>query len=171
MKVIERFWNLIYYFAYLGDYRIHLMFNKINPVLYIYKFPFAKRHFTKKGIDPVLELNKAFKRPDFGFSNMLVGGLMYGLVFIFQIGIIEIFLGFTRLKPQGIFFIVIPPFIISIVINNMLLFKNDKYLKYFQEFKLMDKFLKKKWSWISFGVIVGIFMFLIIGFIFMDYRI
>jgi hypothetical protein len=54
---MERLWNIVYYFVYRADYRLHMFSNKINPVLWIYKLPFARRHFKKKGIDPKDELN------------------------------------------------------------------------------------------------------------------
>jgi len=47
---MERFWNMIYYFAYIGDYKLHLLFNRINPVLLLYKLNFAKRRFEKLGV-------------------------------------------------------------------------------------------------------------------------
>jgi hypothetical protein len=57
---MERFWNLIYYFAYKGDYKLHLLFNKINPVFLLYKLNLSKRRFAKMGIDnPVEVLNKS----------------------------------------------------------------------------------------------------------------
>lgn len=168
---MERFWNIIHYCTYKGDYKLHLLFNNINPVVLLLRIPFIKKFYSNKGVDVESNLNTAFKRPDFGLSSMRVGGLMYGLIFFFQLGIIEFFLGITMIKPRGVFFIVTPPFVISIIINNILLFKNDKYLKYFQEFDKMGTSFKRRWSWISFGTIIGIIMFLIIGFIFMDYRV
>lgn len=168
---MERFWNIIHYCAYNGDYKLHLLFNNINPIVLLLRIPFIKKFYSKKGVDVESNLNTAFKRPDVGLSSMRVGGLMYVLIFFFQLGIIEFFLGITRARPQGIFLIAIPPFIISIILNYILLFKKNKYLKYFNEFDKMDKSFKRKWSWISFGVIIGILLFLILGFIFMDYRI
>ena len=71
---MERFWNLIYYFAYKGDYKLHLLFNKINPALLLSKLNLSKRRFAKMGVDnPVEELNKSFKKEDTGISSFRAG--------------------------------------------------------------------------------------------------
>ena len=50
-------------------------------------------------------------------------------------------------------------------VNENFLFKNDKYLKYFEEFDKESKEIKNKWQWISFAIIFGIFTFFILSFI------
>jgi preprotein translocase subunit SecE len=52
----------------------------------------------------------------------------------------------------------------SIGLNYFLLWKNDKYLTYFKEFEQESKEVKRKWAWISFGVVVGIILLLIVSF-------
>jgi membrane protein insertase Oxa1/YidC/SpoIIIJ len=165
---MERFWNLIYYFAYKGDYKLHLLFNKINPVLLLYKFNFSKRRFAKMGIDnPVEELNKTFKKSDTGISSFRAGGLMILLIVLFCFGIGNIYIGINRIR----FNVSLYPFLIVLAItflfNYYLLFRHDKYLKYFKEFEKMDKKNKMIWAWISLGVIFGIFGFSIGSFVFM----
>jgi hypothetical protein len=51
--------------------------------------------------------------------------------------------------------------IISWVINYNVLFRKDKYLKYFKVFSKMPHQWRVKWAWISFGVIL--FPFLVFG--------
>jgi hypothetical protein len=156
---MERFWNIIHYFVYKLDYKLHLLFNKINPVLYFYKLPFAKKHFEKIGIDPLIEVNKAFKRPDIGISSIRSGGFMGILIFLVCFGIANLS---SEIRQQGLnlklyhFIIFI---VISLLANHFLLFKKNKYLIYFKEFEKMPKELKKKWAWISFLVILGILFF------------
>ena len=48
--------------------------------------------------------------------------------------------------------------ILSGVINYYLLFRKDKYLKYFRKFEKESREWKIKWAWISFGVILASFM-------------
>ena len=167
---MERFWNIIHYFVYKIDYRFHLFFNKINPVLYFYKLPFAKRHFKKIGIDPIIELNKAFEQPDIGISTIRSGGMMYLLVFLVCLGLGNIFIGIYRIR----FNVSIIPFIlalmISFAVNYYLLFRHKKYLNYFKEFDNMEIELKIKLAWISIGLIFGILIFCMGSFIFMIYR-
>ena len=167
---MERFWNLIYYFAYIGDYKLHLLFNKINPVLLIYKLNLSKRRFAKMGVDnPVEELNKSFKKPDTGISIFRAGGLMILLIVLFCFGIGFIYIGLLRINyfNSNIFIFIIP---ITLLFNYFLLFRHNKYLRYFKEFEKMERTDKKRWAWISFGVILGILFFSIGSFIFMNHR-
>lgn len=168
---MERFWNLIYYFAYIGDFKLHLLFNKINPIVLLYKLNFSKRRFAEKGInDPVEELNKSFKKKDTGISSFRAGGLMILLIVLFCFGIGFIYIGLLRINRfnSQIFILVLP---ITLLFNYFLLFRNNKYLGYFKEFEKMDKKDKMKWSWISFLVIIGFFFFVIGSFVFMNYRV
>lgn len=163
---MERFWNIIHYFVYKFDYKLHLLFNKINPVYYFYKLPFAKKHFEKMGIDPTVETNKAFKRPDVGISSIRAGGFMYILVFLLCLGIANVFFGIVQqgLNLKLYHFIIF--IVISLLVNQILLFRDKKYLTYFKEFEAMSKELKNKWAWISLIVIFSILLFGIGSFIF-----
>ena len=168
---MERFWNLIYYFAYIGDYKLHLLFNKINPILLLYRLNFAKKRFAKLNINnPVEELNKSFKKSDFGISSFRSGGLMILLIVLMCFGLVCIYTGIYRMRFKlGLFsFILILATTLSV--NYYLLFRHNKYLRYFKEFEKMERTDKKRWAWISFGVILGILFFSIGSFIFMNHR-
>lgn len=167
---MEKFWNIVYYYAYRADYKFHLLFNKINPVFYFYKLPFAKRHFEKMGINPVTEVNKAFRRPDIGLSSIFSGGLMYILVFLFCFGIVNLYSAITQIELNLKLYHFIALIIISFIVNHFLLFKHDKYLNYFKEFEKMEKTDKMRWACISLGVILIILLFSIGSFVFLNYR-
>lgn len=167
---MERFWNIVHYFAYKADYKFHLLFNKINPIYLFYKLPFAKRHFKKIGIDPIEEVNKVYERPDIGISSIFAGGLMYALIGLLGIGLICLYIAIQRIKFSVQIYPFVIIFIISFIVNYYLLFKRDKYLDYFKEFEKMGEKEKKKWAWISIGVIFSIIFFAIGSFMFMNYR-
>lgn len=167
---MERFWNIVHYIVYKLDYRFHLLFNKINPVYYFYKFRFAKKHFEKMGIDPVIEVNKAFKRVDFGISSIRAGGFMHILVFLICFGMVNFFCGLIQINVRLRLYHFIIFVIASLVVDHLLLFRHDKYLRYFKEFEKMPHEVKKKWSWISLVAVMCIFLFFIGSFIFMNYR-
>jgi hypothetical protein len=167
---MERFWNLIYYFAYKGDYKLHLFFNKINPALLLYRFNFAKRRFAKMGVDnPIEKLNKSYKKKDTGISSFRAGGLMILLIVLFCFGIGFIYIGLFRIKyfDNNLFIIVLP---ITLFLNYLLLFKQNKYLRYFEEFEKFDYAKKKKWALISTSVIISFFVFLFCSILFLNYR-
>lgn len=167
---MERFWNIVHYFAYRADYKLHLAFNKINPVFYFYRLPFAQRHFKKMGINPLEEVNKAFKRPDIGISSIFAGGLMYGLVFLLCFGVVNLYSAVIQKELNLQLYHFIALIIMSLIVNHFLLFKRDKYLSYFKEFEKMEKTEKRKWAWISLGVILIILFFSIGSFAFLNYR-
>jgi len=155
-SVMERFWNIVHYFAYRAVYKLYLASNKFSLIFYIYKLPFCKKHFIKKGYDPVEKVNEAFKRPDIGLSTIFAGGLMYGLPMIFFFGLHCFYIAFVA-KPknfESFLIIFISYSIISFLFSYILLFHKDKYLKYFREFDKKPRKWKLKWAWISFGVIL-----------------
>ena len=167
---MEKFWNLIYYFAYIGDYKLHLLFNKINPVLFFYKLPYAKKHFKIMDVNPVNDLNKAFLRPDIGISSIRAGGLMMILVFLICLGIGNFYIGINRIR----FNIHILPFIVAVaftlIFNYLLLFRQNKYLNYFKDFDKIKDPIRKRYAWLSFGIILCILLFSVGSFIFMFHR-
>jgi len=167
---MERFWNIVHYFAYKADYKLHLLFNKINPFMLIHKLPFQKRIYVKRGIDINNEINKAFKRPDVGISSIRAGGLMYVLVGLLCLGFICLYIAIYKVEFSVKIYPFVIIFTISFTVNHFLLFRHDKYLGYFKEFEKMERSDKKMWAWISLGVILGILFFSIGSFIFMDYR-
>ena len=165
---MERFWNIIHYFVYLGFYKLHLLTNKINPVLFLYKTKLFKRRFKKLGIDnPYDELNYAFKRPDIGICIIFAGGAMGGLTLCLISGISSFYHGISKtpVKLNLTTFIIIV--VIVLAINYLLIERNDKYIKYFKEFDKMSGIERKKWKRISIAVVLGIILFCIGGFIFM----
>jgi hypothetical protein len=160
---MERFWNIIHYFVYKAFYKFHLFFNKINPLLFVYKSPIGNRHFKKLNIEnPVEELNKTFKRPDIGISSIWAGGFMYGLVILLLWGLLNLLSAVFLIKLNLQFYHFIGFFCLSLIINHILLFKNNKYLGYFKKFDKMNNKEKIKWAWISFMVVLSI-LFIIIG--------
>jgi hypothetical protein len=51
------------------------------------------------------------------------------------------------------------------VVNNQLLWKNGKYLNYFDEFDKEPKEVRRKWAWTSIAIITGVLGFLILSFV------
>jgi len=167
---MERFWNIVHYFAYRAEYEIHLWSNKINPILYLYKLSFAKKHFKKIGINPVNELNNAYKKPDVGISSFFAGNLMNALLFFIFLGVDWIYNGLKKDFFINSIYVIIILGVISLIINYFSLFRKDKYLKYFKEFDKMEHQEKKKWAMISLLVFFGVLFFLVGSFAFMICR-
>jgi hypothetical protein len=168
VKRIELIWNIVHYVVWKADYKAHLFFNKINPFMLIHKLPFQKRIYERRGINIYDDINEAFKDPKGGLSSIRAGGFMYILSFIIGLAffcLLEAALNQVYLSKALMILTCIP----FAVINSFLLFYKNKYLDYFKEFDLKSKDWKRKWSWLSFFIIVVIFLFLVFSFKLMDY--
>lgn len=136
---MERIWNLVYYFVYKWDYKMHLLFNQINPFMLIHRLSFLKRLYSKRGIDIKSEINEAYRRPDMGISSIFSGGFMYVLIFLLCWGLMNTYSAILHKEPNIKCYLIVIFILISITINQLLLFKKDKYLGYFQKFDEMPK--------------------------------
>jgi hypothetical protein len=165
MKKLELILNIVHFYVYKADYRIHMLFNKINPFFLIHKLPVQKKLYEKKGIDIYEDLNHSFKDPRYGLSSIRAGGFMFILSGLIGIFIFCILTGIHRdYLPIAYIFIFILPF--AVFTYYFILYRN-KYLDYFQVFENKSKKWKKKWALISIGLILLVFLLVILGVYFM----
>jgi hypothetical protein len=168
MKRIELIWNVVHYVVWKADYKAHLFFNKINPFMLIHKLPFQKRMYERKGINIYEDINLVFKDPKIGLSSIRAGGFMYILSLIISLAffcLIQAVRNQVYLSNSSMILMCAP----FGVLNYFLLFHKNKYLEYFKEFELKSKDWKRKWAWLSFFIIVVIFISLVFSFKLMDY--
>jgi hypothetical protein len=131
----------------------------------LYKTSVIKRHFKKVGIkDPITELNKTFSNPHWGLSAIRATGLVYGLIILFLSGSYISFINILNIRNAELDKYdkyVFSFFTASMfLINYFLLFRHDKYLKYFKKFDKKPRKWKIKWAWITLGILVGdLFLF------------
>ena len=174
MKKIEWFWNIVYYNVFIFDSKCRKLFNYLNPFYLINKIPSVKKHHAKHGVD---DMNKFAERilnnPKSGISSIWSGSFMGGLLVFIGIGllnIIETIIGRSLIRDVTnssshfiIFFVILlGP---TVLINNHLLFRKDKFLNYFKEFEMIPKEKKSAYGWLTFFVILLIFSFLIGSFL------
>ncbi len=169
IKKIELIWNIIHYFVHKADYRLHLLFNKINPFLLIHKIPFQKRIYERKGINIFEDIDNSFKNPKYGLSSIRAGGIMFGLSIFISVFIFCILTSLNKKYLPDAFFFILP--VLFGVFTYGLLFYKDKYLAYFKIFETKTRVWKKKWAWISFAIIMVIILLLILGVNIMTYSI
>ena len=157
MKNLEVGLNILHYCIYKFHYKLHLLFNRINPFWYIVKIPILKKRYEKNGINDIQqELNKAWSDETNGLSVTAAGGVLLGIlsifVFAFNDGIYHIMNLITNLSAINY----ITFFGISFVTCYWFVFKDDKYLLYFKEFKKWTRSENRKYGWISFIFIVSV---------------
>ena len=151
---MERFFNIIHYILFKGFSRLFMYLFK--PLFKIYKIPMVKRYSEKKGINPEEEVRKVFFQKEGGFSIMYAGGMISIFTGTFFLVLTNVYciLFYKIIDVHFICIVII--FILSYGINHYLVFKNDKYLNYFEEFDKKSKIWKRVWALITLGLIIGI---------------
>lgn len=176
---MEKKWNYIHYFIYLFGVKASKIISYPITLIFdlIYKIPFIANSLEKKNSSPQeirSASENAMNNRVYG-QNIIISGIqMGGLIIFLEYGVFNIFQ--TILGKSLIQFIWEPGspykwiFIIGVlvlpwIINEKLLFKNNKYLKYFEEFDKEPKEVRRQWAWTSFGIITGIIIFFVLSFI------
>ena len=86
MEKLEFYLNVFHFCFYKLDYRLSLLFNKINPFWLLTRLSFFKRRYKELGVDIHKEVNNLFENKVYGFSIMVAGGGLLLLFFILFIG-------------------------------------------------------------------------------------
>lgn len=163
IKNIEYYINVIHFCLYKAHFKLHTILTRINPINLIHKVPFQKRKYEELGIDISKEIDKSFSDKNFGISLMFSGGILIALFFFFFISILNII---TKLFNQD--GVTKMHFLLSVIIAlfffNFLVYRQDKYLIYFEEFELLSKIKKQLYCFFSFSVILLVFFILILSF-------
>jgi hypothetical protein len=140
-----RFWNLVHYCIYELQLNFHKIFRFINPLYYLYKVPPIRRYFAGKyNTDDMPQYidDTVFDDPRSG-RIIVSAGIHMGIILInVQIvifNLIQTLLGknlnnyiFENEKYK--FVVILALLIIAGIINYNILFKDKKYLVYFDDF-------------------------------------
>jgi len=173
---MERVWNYIHYTIFNFYKTIYKLLSYIDPFRLIYKIPAIKKFYAKGGIDDMNQFTDEviFNNKMFGLHSIWAGIQMGGLIILIEYGIFNIVQTLSGKLLIQVFWepgssykwlFLIGLLVIPWILNEKLLFKNDKYLKYFDEFDREPKEVTRKWAWISFGIIMGILVFFVLSFV------
>jgi hypothetical protein len=174
MKRIEWFWNMVYYNIYRCDARLRKLFDYLNPFYLINNIPAVKKFHAKHGVNDMNKFaNRMLNNPKSGLSSIWAGSFMGGLLVLIGIGLLnvcETIIGRSIIRDvtkDSLHFIIFAVVLMgpTILINNFLLFRKDKYLNYFKEFEAMPNKKKSVYGWLTLLVVVLIFSFLIGSFL------
>lgn len=164
---MKRTLNILHYCLYLIEIKLHHLFNKINPGLLIYKIPRVKKWMKdKNGIENTKEwLDNFWLDKKDGYSLLNIVGWLTGIIFLLLISS-TIFLGklfYLKIIFNNYTWICIPLLGISWAICYFHVFKNDKYLIYFEEFKKWTILDKRKNVLLSIGFILFVIVFFFVS--------
>jgi hypothetical protein len=152
IKSLIYFWNLVYYCFFRLQLGIHSMFKLINPINYFLKIPSVRKSFEeKRGINDISEYveKSAFDNREVGvpvISGGIHSGILLGSIECICFNIIQLFFGKNWMNSIfdneliGLIYILCL-FLTTSLFNYFILFKNKRYLTYFNQF---DKIPKKK---------------------------
>lgn len=158
MKAMENYLNILHFCFYKAHYKSHLFANKINPFRLLSKMSFIKKRLEKKGITNIQkEIDKAFGDKNFGLSVTVAGGLLWGGIGIFIFSLLIIFN-----VPISIPYI-ISCGVLSGVISYFYVFRNEKYIVYFNRFEKWSKAEKAKYNWLTLASVLAAFLLFYLG--------
>ncbi len=163
MELLKSKINALYFCLYLTERTMHFAFNKINIFLLLYKIPFIKRRMKNKyGIENPLEYyNDFFLNKEYGFSQRFVFGAFFGIILVILLTfcILTNKLFQLNLDFENYYLIILG--IIAYMVSNLLVYKNDTYLDYFENFEKWSLSRKRVNVFLSFIFIILVFLSLI----------
>ena len=169
MENIIWFWNLVHYNVFIWR-------NKITNFLLYPFFKFlesstVKKLYNKRGVtNPDLIVKDALLNSNNSTNSIRSGGTMGMILLLICLSFFQIYTGFfDNTVNFGIIQIIILGLII-VPINYYFLFKQKKYLTYFDEFSNLSEEKRSRYSWVCFGFILLVISFLIGSFMFMDWK-
>jgi len=154
MGNVIKFWNLIYYMLYKWANAVHDVFNLF------FKFIFGKSEFisksnSKSGFDDHFKmLDKLHKDINDGINIVSTGGIMGGFIVIFQFSLMNLFQFYFKIQFYSIiiknkyylFVLLIVLLAITGFLNNILLFRKNRYKCYFKKFDMIYEENKLKYN-------------------------
>lgn len=146
MKTIENYLNIIHFCFYKAHYKLHLFANKVNPFRALAETSFIKKRLEEKGVMNLQkEIDKAFGDKTFGLSTTVAGGILFGFLGIFFFSLLILFnlIGYAAIPH------IIGCCVISGAICYFFVFRDDKYLKYFDEYEKLPKVKRWKYYWLT----------------------
>lgn len=163
MIKIEFYLNVIHFCYYRAHYKMHLLANKVNPFKLIAEIPFVKKRHKKMGIvDFQKEIDNVFSNKNFGLSMTFAGGILLSILFVLILSIFGFIRKLFQIEWLLVHFIIFG--VLSAIICYFFVFKNDKYIKYFDIFEKWDKKKKSKYRSLTFASTIIVFLLFILSF-------
>lgn len=151
---IEYFWNAIYYILW----KWHLL-HALSSANHFHKFIapiIPKRFWTKAMRNPEIVVDY-YRQKDRGLCHGYASIILTGIAAAYSLPIMGSICGLlTRWNiGNAAYWLSTPILVLAWYVSDKLVFKNNKYLKYFPQFEKKPKKWKYKWSLITLVVCLG----------------
>lgn len=169
---MKRLLNILHYKLFIWFKFIDKVTNYFNPFWWGVSIPSIKKVYNKKGINDFRKLmdEEIFNHKVTGFNITyagivilsLLGLIMFSLVNLLQFIVQKPFIQYIWENPLIRIIFIISLCIIPWKICDKLIFNDNSYLKYFQEFERKSKLWKRTWAWVTLFIVVGVILFFVI---------
>jgi len=157
MKIIEYYYNIIYYFFYRGYIRYDSQFFSFEKIFYkLQKTSYMKKLYKKKGIDNPREwfderIKDRLENPERSLATMYGGGIAIASLTFILVGFYHILkIIFFPSFEDSFGYVLAVTGILAYLIDNLLVTQQDQGVKYIKEFNnIKDKKWRLKWAIIT----------------------
>lgn len=145
---MERYLNIIHFCLYKAHYKLHLITKRLNPFRLLFSIPTIKRKAQKEGVNLDQSVDKAFGDKSFGLSTVAAGGFLWGGLGLFFFSVL------MMLKLAISTVLLIGCGVAAALICYVFVFRQYKYIQYFDKYKKWSKQEKWKYGWLTVGAIL-----------------
>ena len=163
---------MVYYFLNKWEVMTQNIFN--YPILLLLRNDKVKKLYAKRGVEnPEDVVKNAVNNPKTGTNSIIAGIHMGGLLVMLEYSVFNFTQAIIGKSLIQYFFKDVMSFVLFLVVflvpagivNYFLLYKKDKYLKYFKKFDKTFKNNSRKYGWKSFFIVMSFYLLVVISFV------
>lgn len=136
-------WHFLFYSFYKFFLEVHYFFNKINPLVYLFKMKIFEDNLKKRDISVVEDTNKAFENRSYGFTIQICMFLfnILSMIVVFTLINLTLILFKTDYNVTTLDFIIIV--LSASLINTYWFLRESSYTRSFSRFDGFSKSSKR----------------------------
>ncbi len=169
----EYFLNAVHYCLWLADKKVHIVTRKyveklLSPIpKYLFTENYRKKYYENREKQKPL-LDDFFNNKENGF-HIGTANHLFGSFYSCYLLLISFIISAKMFKTYGdsnsfIFLLTIAiPIIVAYIPAYMAVFKNDRYLRYFEQFENENEHWHRKWKRITVFFIIGAIVSIFLG--------
>lgn len=163
---------MVYYFLNKWEVTTQNLFN--YPILLLLRNDTVKKLYAKRGVEnPEDVVKDAVNNPKTGTNSIIAGIHMGGLLVMLEYSVFNFIQALIGKSLVQYFFKDVISFVFFLItfllpagiVNYFLLYKKDKYLKYFKKFDKAFKNNSRKYGWRSFFIVSSFYLLVVFSFV------